>query len=244
MRQSNLKNIKGGNTQQSDQKQTIQEKQRRPAKNIIKTKPSFWDLLFAVLQPPLTLAHIDNLFLPHPLYPYQIPGVEFLLNNEHALLADDMGTGKTVMTIVALKIFLQQAKAHHALILCPPTVLHEWRRHLDEWASELITNFVRGGQITRELKWDMSFHTYVTSYDTLSRDMESGRLPKDKYNFFDIVITDEAHHIKNSNSRRSRSVRKLNPRIRWALTGTPIQNKLEDLESNFWVYLSPLFVSL
>lgn len=208
-------------------------KRGRPSKNNMAPRPSFWDLLFVILQPPLTLEQVDNLLLPHSLYPYQVLGIEFLLNHDNALLADEMGTGKTVMTTVALKILLQQAKVRHVLILCPPSVLHEWKRHLDEWAPELTTYFVRGGQETRELIWDISAHVYVTTYDTLARDLRGGRLPKQMYTHFDIVAIDEAHHIKNVKSKRSRAIKLLKPKRRWALTGTPIQNKLDDLASIF-----------
>ena len=208
-------------------------KRGRPSKRDSASRPSFWDLLFVILQPPLTLEQVDNLLLPHSLYPYQVLGIEFLLNNNHALLADEMGTGKTVMTTVALKILLQQAKVRHVLILCPPSVLHEWKRHLDEWAPELTTYFVRGGQGTRELIWDISAHVYVTTYDTLARDLRGGRLPKRMYTHFDVVAIDEAHHIKNVKSKRSRAIKLLKPTRRWALTGTPIQNKLDDLASIF-----------
>jgi len=219
--------------QKQERRMTELEPQGRLSKKNNKKQPSFWDLIFVVLQPPITLAQIENLFLPHSLYPYQVHGIEFLLKNNHALLADDMGTGKTVMTIVALKMLYQKARINHTLILCPPGVLHEWERHLEEWAPELVTFFVRGGQETRELIWEMKFHVYVTAYDTLARDLESGRLPKNMIEYFDVVVLDEAHHIKNPNSRRSRAIKKLKPKIRWALTGTPIQNKLEDLASIF-----------
>ncbi len=194
---------------------------------------SMWDLLFAVLQPPLTIGQFENLLLPSSPYPYQWQGIKFLIDNDHALLADDMGTGKTVMTTVALKILIQQTKVHHVLILCPPSVLYEWKRHLDDWSPELTAYLIRGSQEIRKPLWQMPIHIYVTTYDTLKGDIESGVLPKENLGQFDIVILDEAHHIKNMKSKRFRAIKKLQPRRRWALTGTPIQNKIEDLASIF-----------
>ena len=198
-------------------------------------QPSFsiWDLLFALLQPPLAFGQSDNLLLPKTLFPYQWQGVKFLADNDHALLADDMGTGKTVMTIVALKILIQQSKVHHVLILCPPSVLHEWMRHLDDWTPELTAYLIRGMQDVRKSLWETPMHVYVTTYDTLRSDVENGVLPKERLEHFDVVVLDEAHHIKNMKSKRFRAIKQLKPKRRWALTGTPIQNSKEDLGSIF-----------
>ena len=212
---------------------TVEPKKRGRKSKKQESLPSIWDLIFAVLQPPLTFGESENLLLPYPLFPYQRQGIEFLMGNNHALLADDMGTGKTVMTIVSLKILIRQAKAHHVLILCPPSVLHEWKRHLDDWSPELTANFIRGSQEARKLLWQMPVHVYVTTYDTLKGDIENEILPKESLGLFDIVALDEAHHIKNMKSKRFRAIKKLQPRQRWALTGTPIQNKIEDLASIF-----------
>jgi SNF2 family DNA or RNA helicase len=144
-----------------------------------------------------------------------------------------MGTGKTVMTTVALKILIQQAKVHHVLILCPPSVLYEWKRHLDDWTPELTAYLIRGSQEIRKSLWQMPIHIYVTTYDTLKGDIENEVLPKENLGRFDVVILDEAHHIKNMKSKRFRAIKKLQPRRRWTLTGTPVQNRIEDLASIF-----------
>lgn len=204
-------------------------------------KPSFWDLIFVLLQPSLELGKKGSLLLPSDLYGYQIEGVKFLMSNTHALLADDMGTGKTVMTIVALKLLLRSNQINKVLILCPPSVLYEWKDHIAEWAPELVACLVRGTQEIRSFEWSIQSHVYLTSYDTLRSDIENGLLPKEKWGAFDVVVVDEAHHIKNSETDRSRAIRKLQPKYRWALTGTPVQNKIEDMTAIF-TFLYPHYL--
>ena len=119
------------------------------------------------------------------------------------------------------------------LILCPPSVLYEWKRHLDDWSPELTAYLIRGSQEIRKSLWQMPIHIYVTTYDTLKGDIENEVLPKEDLAQFDVVILDEAHHIKNIKSKRFRAIKKLQPKRRWALTGTPVQNKIEDLGSIF-----------
>jgi len=70
-------------------------------------------------------------------------------------------------------------------------------------------------------------HIFITTYDTLRSDVENNVLPKEKFTFFDVVILDEAHHIRNTKTKGYRAIKKLQPGRRWALTGTPIQNKIE-----------------
>jgi SNF2 family DNA or RNA helicase len=212
----------------------VELKKRGRKSKIEQSKPSIWDLLFAVLQPPLIFGQSENLLLPNSPYPYQWQGIKFLIDNDHALLADDMGTGKTVMTTVALKILIQQTKVHHVLVLCPPSVLHEWKRHLDDWAPELTSYLIRSPQKeVRKSLWETPMHIYVTTYDMLRGDIENSILKKSSLAHFDVVVLDEAHHIKNMKSKRFRAIKQLKPKRRWALTGTPVQNKIEDLVSIF-----------
>jgi superfamily II DNA or RNA helicase len=212
----------------------VEPKKRGRKPKIQQPLPSIWDLLFAVLQPPLTFGQSENLLLPEEPRLYQRQGIKFLQDNEHALLADDMGTGKTVMTIIALKILIQQTKVHHALILCPRSVLYQWKEHLDKWAPELTSYLIRSPHRgVRTTLWHTPMHIYITSYDTLRSDIENDVFPKESIKLFDVVVLDEAHHIKNMKSSRFRAIKKLQPKRRWALTGTPIQNKIDDLASIF-----------
>jgi len=195
--------------------------------------PSFWDLLFIILQPPLVLEQLENLFLPHELRSYQPAGVEFLMRNESALLADEMGTGKTVMTTLALRILMQKGRANRALVVCPLSVLRVWDSHLAEWAPDLHVVLIRGSRDMRKLDWEIPAHVYVIAYDTLRSDIENRILPYHKLDKFDIVVLDEAQYTKNPASNRSHAIKKLRARHRWALTGTPIENKIEDVASLF-----------
>ena len=205
---------------------------------------SVWDLIFPLLQPPLRIDFPAVLDLPSPLYPYQIDGVKFLLDRDCALLGDDMGTGKTVQSLVAMRMLFQLGKIKSALIVCPLSVLRNWDRELERWAPTLSVTVVRGPRDVRETCWRAPAHVRLTTYDTLRNDVDSlqeltryGQGQGDGLGF-DLVIIDECQKIKNLSTGISRAVRQLKPQRRWGLSGTPIENRLEDLASIF-AFLKP-----
>lgn len=174
-----------------------------------------------------------SLYLLNKLYPYQIVGVNFLLNNDAALLGDQMGLGKTVTTTVALKLLIRRGIRKRALIVCPVSVLYVWEKHLREWSPELVYVVVRGDQRTRRELWKTPAHVYLTSYPTLRIDVLSKILSEKRRRMFDLVILDEAHSIKNFDAKQSKAVKTLQAGQRWALTGTPVMNRESDMIAIF-----------
>jgi SNF2 family DNA or RNA helicase len=198
-----------------------------------KSSPSFWDNIYPLLQPPLDLDSSNPTLLPNSLYRFQHPGVDFLLEHQSALLGDEMGTGKTVMTVVAMRILFRQAQIKKALVICPVSVLRSWDRHFMKWAPELSVTVVHGQLEVRPIDWRTPAHVYLTTYGTLRNDMQNGNLPQKMQDDFDLVVADEIQYIKNPSSKRSQAVCKLNPERRWGLSGTPMENKPEDIVSVF-----------
>ncbi len=202
---------------------------RLPVLSFQRSKNIPWDLIYSLLIPS------GSLGLPGELYSYQRIGVEFLISHPEALLADEMGTGKTVMTTVAIKILFQQNKIRKALIVCPLSMIGVWEEHLDKWAPGLSLLTMRGGRETRKLIWECPVQILLTTFDTLRSDLldEDSFIIRDLLKEIDLVVVDEAQNIKNSSSGRSQAVKKIPARWRWALTGTPLENRLEDLSSIF-----------
>jgi superfamily II DNA or RNA helicase len=203
--------------------------------------PDIWDIVFPILKPPVHLRPERQVVLPHPLHGFQVTGIQRLINGRSFLLADEMGTGKTMMAVVALRMLFQKGQVQRALVVCPASLTHVWENHLREWADVLIVQTVRGNRVARQFAWSRPAHVYVVSYDSLARDAldETGEtnLPAQ----WDVVVLDEAHHIRNPSSKRSRAIRRLNAEFRWALTGTPMQNRPEDLISLFGFLKPGLF---
>lgn len=197
-------------------------------------KLALWDLIYPILLPPLNLDFTPQLDLPHPLRDYQKLGITFLVDHESALLADEMGTGKTVMSTVALRLLFKTGKVKKALIICPVNLLKVWQDHLLDWASELEFTVVRGTKEVRELDWKYPAHVYLTNYETIRTDFLTDPLiTPEILSSFDVVIIDEAQKIKNRISEQSKAVKMVRPKYRWALTGTPVENRLDDLVSIF-----------
>ncbi len=204
---------------------------RSPESSKTTQEIDLFDLLLPLLLPPASNEFHGELLFPEELYPFQRAGVQWLFESEVALLADDMGLGKTVQAITAFRALVRRSEALQALVVCPKSVALNWEREFERWAPELMVVRIEGTPATRAVAWRAyvgKCHVLVTTYDTLLRDVDGikGRP-------FDIVIADEIQRIKNSSTDTSQAVRRLSSKRRWGLTGTPLENRLDDMAAIF-----------
>jgi SNF2 family DNA or RNA helicase len=192
----------------------------------------FKDRLLYLLQPAL-----EDIFagkqvqLPFQPYPYQVKGIAFLMPRHAALLADEMGLGKTAQVLVALRLLFHGGLIRRALVVCPKPLVINWTRELKTWAEDVPYEVIGGDTKTRRAQWFASKTPLkLVNYELLTRDAD---LVGDERLRFDVVVLDEAQRIKNRDSKTAQVVRRI-PRDRsWAMTGTPIENRVEDLVNIF-----------
>lgn len=200
----------------------------------VETGPSLSDRLRAVLGVPLgALLPGDGSTLEWAadLKPYQLDGVRTLLQRDRLLLADDMGLGKTVQAAAAIRIMCIQRTIERALLIVPAGLVDQWRRELNRWAPELSAIIIRGTAQERAWKWRAEAHVTLVSYETFRSDFTPNTASPSRTRLWDLVVLDEAQKIKNRDVDISRSVKQLARRRSWAMTGTPLENKLDDLAS-------------
>ncbi|MBE6762883.1 MAG: hypothetical protein E7553_00805 [Ruminococcaceae bacterium] len=154
------------------------------------------------------------------------------------ILADDMGLGKTVQMISLLLDAKEQGETQPSLVVCPASLVYNWRDELSRFAPTLRTRPVTGDKDTRvQLLSDLTdVDVLITSYDLIKRDHEL-YVP----HTFAFHILDEAQYIKNANTLSARVNKAVKSRHRFALTGTPIENRLSELWSIF-DFLMPGFL--
>jgi SNF2 family DNA or RNA helicase len=211
-----------------DEKSPARSTRVRPPAEAI----SIEDRLFYLLQPPLeTWLKGQELVMPFEPFPYQYEGIAWLFSQKAGLLADEMGLGKTMQTITAIRLLMRAGQVRRILLVCPKPLIPNWQREFRSWAEELPVVTIEGDSAHRSMLWTMPGVTILlANYELLVRDMET--LP-DKPLPFDLVILDEAQRIKNRESRTAETARALPRRRSWALTGTPIENRPEELASLF-----------
>lgn len=189
--------------------------------------------LAVVLQPPLIAPDDPENVLewPAPLLPFQREGVLTLLARRELLLADAMGLGKTVQAIAALRLLVHRRETRSALIVCPAGLLTQWRRELARWAPELTVLPISGDPFERGRRWHLSAHVKLIGYETLRGDVLDLRDSPARRQNWGVIILDEASRIKNRRSAVAAACKLLPGERRWALTGTPLENSVEDVAS-------------
>jgi len=209
----------------------------RPPRDVVRLE----DRLQYLLQPPLeALLEAGSLSFPHRPFAYQLDGVAFLLPRRHAVVADEMGLGKTMQSITAVRLLACSGQVRRVLLACPKPLVSNWQRELALWAPELSVAVVEGPPTRRAWAWRNSRAVVtIANYETLVRDRqllhgEDDGPPVE----FDLVILDESQRIKNRSSAANHAASGLCRERSWALTGTPIENSVEDLVG-IYEFVSP-----
>ncbi len=166
---------------------------------------------------------------PYPLFGYQKDGIERLLNNRSMLLADEMGLGKTIQTIAALRILAARREVERALIVCPVGLISQWRRQIRIWAPDLAVSTAVGSSDQRRAAWRNDARLYLSNFEAVRADLDTPSAGV--HRMWDVAVVDEAQRLKNPRSDVALVVKSLKRRRSWALTGTPLENRLDDLIS-------------
>ncbi|MDR1301162.1 MAG: DEAD/DEAH box helicase family protein [Treponema sp.] len=148
-----------------------------------------------------------------------------LLAGFGCVLADDMGLGKTIQSITALLWLKEEGLlGNHSLIIAPAALLENWEQELSRFAPALSVSRYHGTKRNLADEHDV----FLTTYQTAVRD--STKLQEHP---FSLLIVDEAHLMKNADTRGAKTVKQLKSQYRLALSGTPVENRLEDMRSLF-----------
>ncbi len=167
-----------------------------------------------------------NEIIKRIIKPYQITGVKWLkwlfINGLGGCLADDMGLGKTLEVISMLSDKEIKGKINNILIIVPKSILSNWAREFSKFCDEYNICIYHGEK--RDGLLSNKSNIYITTYNTATNDIS------DLLNiFFDIVIFDEIQYIKNFNTKTYKTLRLLNSKVRIGLSGTPMENDIEEL---------------
>ncbi len=178
--------------------------------------------------------------LKNVLRGYQKTGYRWLRTLDEygfgGILADDMGLGKTLQVITFLtakKEEIEEGYDAFALIICPASLVYNWENELEKFAPHLTKKVLAGDVKERKEALDEKLDVFIISYDTLRRDIVNYENKR-----FYCQIVDEAQFIKNQTTQVSKAVKVIHSKVRFALTGTPIENRLSELWSIF-DYLMP-----
>jgi len=171
------------------------------------------------------------------LRPYQTEGFRWLCTLGKAgfggILADDMGLGKTLQMMAYLAFAREEGETRPALVVCPASLVYNWSAEFAKFSPDTRVAVVAGAKQARVAQIasaaaDGAPDVLITSYDLMKRDVTAYAQGD-----FSCVVLDEAQYIKNASTKAAKAAKQLPASVRFALTGTPIENRLSELWSIF-----------
>ncbi len=167
---------------------------------------------------------LDNL-LKVPLYAYQMRGALFAACRGRVVLADDMGLGKTIQAIAAAEMLRRRRGIERVLVVAPASVKYQWKTEIEKFC-DLTAQVIDGPMRHRKTLYAKPCFFNLTSYELVLKDIEDMHDLRP-----DLIILDEAQRIRNWTTATARTIKQLKSRYAFVLTGTPLENKLEEFYS-------------
>jgi hypothetical protein len=161
-----------------------------------------------------------------PLFPYQREGMLHLAFTERALLADEMGLGKTIQAIAACALLHRLGKAARVLVVAPASLKTEWEEQIQQF-TDLSFRLVYGNRAARLSVYENPHFFTIVNYEQMlvdALDVNARLRP-------DIIVLDEAQRIKNWSAKTTQAIKRLQSRYAFVLTGTPVENRIDELFS-------------
>ncbi|HEX5443460.1 MAG TPA: DEAD/DEAH box helicase, partial [Pirellulales bacterium] len=160
-----------------------------------------------------------------PLLPYQLDGVAFACSAGRAILADDMGLGKTIQGVGTAELLAREAEIRKVLVVCPASLKSQWRSEIHRFCQRDV-QLVGGAARERQAQYDSDCFFTVCNYEQVLRDILAIERVK-----WDLIILDEGQRIKNWAAKTSNVIKSLKSRFALVLSGTPMENRLDELYS-------------
>lgn len=159
------------------------------------------------------------------LYPYQEEGIRFAAKAGRAIIADEMGLGKTIQAIGTAELLLDKGLVSSVLILCPTSLKYQWKREIERFTGQKV-HVIEGSHLKRREQYNREEPYKIVSYNAVSNDIRVlGSINTD------MLIIDEVQRLKNWNTQISAAARRIVSDYAVILSGTPLENRLEELYS-------------
>ncbi|TMQ07349.1 MAG: hypothetical protein E6J90_43645 [Deltaproteobacteria bacterium] len=159
------------------------------------------------------------------LLPYQLDGIAFAVGAGRAVLADDMGLGKTIQAIGVAELLAREAEIKKVLIVCPASVKAQWRGEIERF-SQRSCQIVLGTMPECAAQYAGETFFSICNYEQVLRDLRAIERSR-----WDLIVLDEGQRIKNWEAKTSDTIKRLRSRFALVLSGTPLENRLDELYS-------------